>query len=453
MALSLIKTNSIAASAVTSAKIADGAITNADINNTAAIAQAKLAAIAADALSGNVIDGGTISNFASTGIDDNADALAVTIDSSEKAYFEKTLSVYGNVDVYKNSSTKVGTIGAADNIGSYPAVNDFVIKNEASSDFHISVQSGNTPNLTITNAGNVGIFDLTPAEKFSVVGNTDLAGNLYIGTGTRATGGILRISNSAAFNMRNAANTADILLIGSNMYVNGNYIESGSNASGAFSGYKWFIDSITPRLYLDVTKLTTPGNVGIGTTAPSGKLDIFSAGASTTPLRVSNSGGSNIDFQVAMQGDNRPWMQIYQSGTEKIRFDPGSDSFITANLGIGTTSPGKQFHITKSAVADITTLSDGATITPDFNAAQNFTVTLAGNRTLANPSNITAGQTGSVFVVQDGTGSRTLSFGTYWDFIGGTAPTMTTTASAVDRIDYIVRTTTSIEAVVTLAYS
>jgi len=78
MALSLIKTNSIAASAVTSAKIADGAITNADINNTAAIAQAKLAAIAADALSGNVIDGGTISNFASTGIDDNADALAVT---------------------------------------------------------------------------------------------------------------------------------------------------------------------------------------------------------------------------------------------------------------------------------------------------------------------------------------------------------------------------------------
>jgi len=63
------------------------------------------------------------------------------------------------------------------------------------------------------------------------------------------------------------------------------------------------------------------------------------------------------------------------------------------------------------------------------------------------------GQTGSIFVVQDGTGSRTLSFGTYWDFAGGTAPTLTTTASAVDRIDYIVRTSTSIHAVATLDYS
>ena len=54
-----------------------------DVNAAAAIAQSKLATIAADALSGNMIDGGTISNFASTGIDDNADAVAVTINTSE----------------------------------------------------------------------------------------------------------------------------------------------------------------------------------------------------------------------------------------------------------------------------------------------------------------------------------------------------------------------------------
>ena len=54
---------------------------------------------------------------------------------------------------------------------------------------------------------------------------------------------------------------------------------------------------------------------------------------------------------------------------------------------------------------------------------------------------------------QDGTGSRTASFGTSWDFIGGTAPTLTTTASAVDRIDYIVLDSTNIHAVATLAYS
>jgi hypothetical protein len=56
-------------------------------------------------------------------------------------------------------------------------------------------------------------------------------------------------------------------------------------------------------------------------------------------------------------------------------------------------------------------------------------------------------------LVQDGTGSRTLSFGTYYDFAGGTAPTISTTAAAVDRIDYIVRTATSIHCVFTADYS
>jgi hypothetical protein len=101
----------------------------------------------------------------------------------------------------------------------------------------------------------------------------------------------------------------------------------------------------------------------------------------------------------------------------------------------------------------ITTLTDGATITPDFSASCNFTVTLGGNRTLANPTGLVAGQSGSVFIVQDGTGSRTLAYGSYWDFAAGTAPTLTTAANAVDRIDYIVRSTTSIHAVMTANYS
>jgi len=122
--------------------------------------------------------------------------------------------------------------------------------------------------------------------------------------------------------------------------------------------------------------------------------------------------------------------------------------------GLGETTATDQLEGRYSV--EVATLTDGATITPDFGANQNFTVTLGGNRTLANPSNVTSdkvGQVGSIFVVQDGTGSRTLSFGSNWDFIGGTAPTLSTAASAVDRIDYIVRSTTSIQAVVTLGYA
>jgi len=120
-------------------------------------------------------------------------------------------------------------------------------------------------------------------------------------------------------------------------------------------------------------------------------------------------------------------------------------------VGLGETTSADQLE--GRYAVEIATLTDVATITPDFGANQNFTVTLGGNRTLANPTNIVVGQTGSIFVVQDGTGSRTLSFGAYYDFAGGTAPTISTTAAAVDRIDYIVRTATSIHCVFTADYS
>lgn len=103
--------------------------------------------------------------------------------------------------------------------------------------------------------------------------------------------------------------------------------------------------------------------------------------------------------------------------------------------------------------SDPVTLTDASTITPNLAESNVFTVTLGGSRTLANPTNLSPGQAGSIFVVQDGTGSRTLSWGSYWDFTGGTAPTLSTAAGSVDRIDYIVRTSTSIHAVFTANYS
>ena len=103
---------------------------------------------------------------------------------------------------------------------------------------------------------------------------------------------------------------------------------------------------------------------------------------------------------------------------------------------------------------EITTLTSATTITPNFADSNNFTVTLGHNATIANPTNLTAGQSGSIFLVQDGTGSRTAAWGSYWDFAGGTAPTLTAGAvGAVDRVDYIVRSATSIHAVATLNLS
>ena len=94
----------------------------------------------------------------------------------------------------------------------------------------------------------------------------------------------------------------------------------------------------------------------------------------------------------------------------------------------------------------ITTLTDGATITADFATTNHFQVTLGGNRTLANPSNQTAGQSGAIRLVQDGTGSRTLAYGSNWKFSNGTAPTLTTSANAVDILVYFVESASRITA-------
>jgi hypothetical protein len=57
-----------------------------------------------------------------------------------------------------------------------------------------------------------------------------------------------------------------------------------------------------------------------------------------------------------------------------------------------------------------------------------------------------AGQSGIIKLSQDGTGGRTLSFGSYWDFPAGVVPSLTTTASAVDILAYYVDTSTNITA-------
>jgi len=78
------------------------------------------------------------------------------------------------------------------------------------------------------------------------------------------------------------------------------------------------------------------------------------------------------------------------------------------------------------------TLTDGATINWDASTQDVCKVTLGGNRTLAAPTNNTTGQFISILVIQDGTGSRTLTWNAVFEFASDTAPTLTTTANLGD---------------------
>jgi hypothetical protein len=99
---------------------------------------------------------------------------------------------------------------------------------------------------------------------------------------------------------------------------------------------------------------------------------------------------------------------------------------------------------TKAQRGAYVTLTDAATIATDLSLGNQFQVTLGGNRTLGAPTNVVAGQSGVIRVVQDGTGSRTLAYNSVFKFPGGTAPTLTTTANAVDLLAYHVESTTRI---------
>ena len=77
-------------------------------------------------------------------------------------------------------------------------------------------------------------------------------------------------------------------------------------------------------------------------------------------------------------------------------------------------------------------LTDGSTITWNAATQEVCKVTLAGNRTMAAPTNSTTGQFISILVIQDGTGGRTISWNAVFEFTTDTAPTLTTTASKGD---------------------
>ena len=95
------------------------------------------------------------------------------------------------------------------------------------------------------------------------------------------------------------------------------------------------------------------------------------------------------------------------------------------------------------SVINTQVLTDATNILWDTSQGSFATVTLTGNRTLDNPINLTTG-TYKLKVIQDGTGGRTLVFGTYFKFPGGVEPVLSNTAGAVDILEFIAYSSTEI---------
>lgn len=125
----------------------------------------------------------------------------------------------------------------------------------------------------------------------------------------------------------------------------------------------------------------------------------------------------------------------------------GNPAIEVSSVGINTTSTPTSLYVSGTSASSLVALGNtDATTTLDFSSANDFSFTLTGSIVLANPTGVTTGQNGVIYISQDGSGSHTVGFGSHWDFPSATAPTLSTGANALDVITYSVRTSTSIVA-------
>jgi len=191
--------------------------------------------------------------------------------------------------------------------------------------------------------------------------------------------------------------------------------------------------------------------------------------ANRTPLRVARGTYSNLNSSVA---DIQEGEVCYATDQNKLYVKEGSALVSTQAAAVDLSGYAQDSDIGSSIQAfdadtaktdtaqtftaaqrgDITELS-GTSFTLDLNASNNFKLSPSGtfNVTLSNLAAAAEGQTGSIFIVYAGTESG--SFPTTMKFVGGaTGITLTSTAGAVDRIDYIVMNSTTVTCNVTANY-
>ena len=199
---------------------------------------------------------------------------------------------------------------------------------------------------------------------------------------------------------------------------------------------------------VDAQGRITAASSGTALTADGGS---FTSGTPSgrTAIRVARGTYANLNASLADLQDGEI---CYATDQDKVYVKEGS-ALVSTQAVIPTDNAvtGTAQTFTAAQRGTITTLTPGATVTPDFAVSNNFSLTLGQTTTIANPTNLVAGQSGSIFLVQGGS-AYAASWGSYWDFASGTAPVLSG-ASKVDRLDYIVRSATSIHAVFTADYS
>lgn len=183
---------------------------------------------------------------------------------------------------------------------------------------------------------------------------------------------------------------------------------------------------------------------GAAASSASASASAASASASAASSSASAAAASAASIAPATIGANRivttnPAGNAFEGDAIPNGMVRGNGSALSvATAGTDFVAPGTATVFTAQQTPMNGTLTDGATINWNGNTnGQIVAVTLAGNRTMAAPTNIIQYNRYAIRVTQDGTGSRTLSWNAAYKFGTAGAPTLTTTASKVDWLMFV----------------
>ena len=427
-----IDTAHIADSQITSAKITDGAIVNADINASAAIDATKIADGTVTSAEFQYIN--TLSSNAQTQID--AKAATTYVDNAVAGLRTRIIAECASTaNVVISSALEAGDV--IDGI-TLVAGDRVLLKDQstaAENGLYLAVASGA--------ASRDPEFDsITEISGQMVVVNQGTVNDNKIFLCTTNTDATLE-STSITYTTITPQNVGTVTSITAGTGLSGGAI----TASGTIAiDTATTVDKTTAQTLTNKTLTSPKINEDVAVTSTATELNLLDGvsglvQADFTKLAAVSSTADELNLLDGVSG------LVQADFTKLAAIDSTAAELNYSDLAtLGTTAASKVFtadanNLTtvSGAVANVEdTLTDGATITWDVIDSPVAKVTLAGNRTLSAPSGTTpiAGQFVSLLIIQDGTGSRTITWNAVYEFAADTAPTLTATASLGDLFTF-----------------
>lgn len=360
----------------------------------------------------------------------------------------------------------------------------WVIENATTGSQSITIKQGSGATVTIPNGGvkvvvtdgagsGAAVFDVF--TDLSVAGSFTTGASVTVGSGAEEDTKIVFDGNAQDFYI-GLDDSADDLVIGKGSAVGTTpaveidenldikFAESigvgqaASGTTGDIVAQTMSLKGTTPSLTIgdggeEDTKLVYDGNakdfyMGLDDSADKLVVGVGSTVGTNSILTLDDDSvtvgdGAEVDTKVVFDGNAQDYYIGLDDSADSLLVGSGSTVGTTPAI---TIDQNQTVTFSKSAVGStLTDTSNSGNVTLDFQANQNFVLTLTGNVTLDNPSTEAVGQSGIMVFIQDGTGSRTLSLGTDYETAGGAGITLSTAAGAVDVVPYFVKAAGSIQ--------